>query len=183
MKFAQWFMENELTPPQPEQQLPDARKFSYIACVLYLMEQEKLESAVLKWAESKIIPSIPPNWTWRSHHMTAKPPGVSAQDLEAYKPFFGQTINLTVTEIAADNKCVAVKVKPDKTFRIVSDPPHITIAHSSEVKPQYSNDLFKMVQSIPVPHLVVQAVFVAVMRDQQSTWPYFKNLAISSKVK
>lgn len=182
MKFAQWFMENELTP-QPEQQLPDARKFSYIACVLYLMEQEKLENNVLKWIQLTPQHAIPPNWTWRAHHMTVKPPGVSAQDLEAYKLFFGQTINLTITELAANDKCVAVKVKPDKVFRIISDPPHITIAHSNEVKPQYSNDLFKIVQSVPVPHLTVQAVFVAVMRDQQSSWPYVKNLAIPSKVK
>jgi hypothetical protein len=174
MKFAQWFNENELTGQTPQthpETLPDPRQFSYIACVLDLPEQGKLERDVMEWIKLTPQGSIPPNWTWRAHHMTVKPPGVSSADLERYRQFFGQIVHLTVYEIAANDKCVAVKVKPDKAFPIVAQVPHITVAHSNEVKPQYSNDLFGLVKSFPVPPRAYQSSFVAVMRDQRNVWP------------
>lgn len=184
MNFAEWFTEMEAIQGQSPEALPDPIQFSYIACVLDVLDQEALENAVSRWIQLTPQHFIPPGWTWRCHHMTVKPPGVSSQDMETYKPFFGQIVHLTVTEIVANDKCVAVKVKPDKSFRIVPAVPHITVAHSSEVKPMYSNELFTLVKSVPVTPLTLQSSFVAIKKDQRSEWPKMGfPMALPQKIK
>lgn len=141
MKFAQWFAEMD-----QQQSLPDPRQFSYLACVLDLTSQGELEAMAEKWALEKMAHGISPNWRWRSHHMTVLPPrsggGLLIQDLEAYKPFFGEMVRLHVTGIAANDKVIAVTVRPDPAnFKIVPAVPHITVAHSNEVRPFVSNNL------------------------------------------
>jgi len=179
MNFAQWF-EMEQTP------LPDARQFSYIGCVLDLMSQEHLEGFAKKWSFEKLGHSIPPDWTYRAHHMTVlfRQGGLVMQDLETYRDLFGQDIQLAVTAIAADDNCLAVVVKPNKSFPMQNSQPHITVAHSKSVSPVYSNNLLmdrnKIHQVNPVS---LNSVFAAVKKDQKSIWPEKSfPLAMPSKI-
>lgn len=180
MKFAQWFTEEEGQP------LPDARQFSYIACVLDLMSQNHLEAVVKKWSLEKLGHGIPPDWLWKAHHMTVmfRQGGLLAQDLETYKHFFGQNVKLNVTGIAADDNCIAVTVKPDATFPLQNARPHITVAHSRSVSPVYSNTLLMDKKNIHTTEGVeINSVFAAVKKDQKSIWPEKPfPLAIASKM-
>lgn len=171
MKFSQWFAEMDQQQP-----LPDPRQFSYLACVLDLTGQTHLEALAEKWAMEKMGHSIPPNWRWRSHHMTVLPPrsgGLTLPDLELYKPFFGQMVKLHVTAIAADDKCMAVTVRADPAnFKIVAPVPHITVAHSNDVSPVYSNNLLmdrSKIHALDTTELL--STFVAVKRNQSDVWP------------
>lgn len=167
MKFSQWFAEMEQQNP-----MPDAKQFSYLACVLDLMSQNHLESVVRKWllAQGKDFPS---DWTIRAHHMTVKfrNGGLLNEDMEAYRQYFGEDVKLTVTGVAADDNCVAVTVKPSVGFPMQGNP-HITVAHSRSVSPVYSNALLadrNKIQRIETVEL--NSVFAAVKKDQRSIWP------------
>lgn len=167
MKFAQWFFETD-SP------LPDARQFSYIACVLDLLSQQHLEAATKKWFFEKLGHGMPPDWTWRAHHMTVlyRKGGPLTQDLETYRQFFGQDVKLIVTGIAADDNCVAVKVRPNQNIPLQNANPHVTVAHSRSVGPEYSNTLLmnnRDVQQFEITEL--NSVFAAVKKDQKSIWP------------
>lgn len=171
MKFAQWFAEMDQQQP-----LPDPRQFSYLACVLDLMSQNHLEPMAEKWSMEKLGHGIPPNWRWRAHHMTVLPPrsgGLQTQDLEAYKAFFGEIVRLHVTAIAADDKCIAITVRADPAnFKIVPAIPHITIAHSNDVSPVYSNNLLMDRNKIhPLEGTELLSTFVAVKKNQSDVWP------------
>jgi hypothetical protein len=179
MKFAQWFAEVD-----GQVMLPDPLQFSYLACVLDLINQEHLKGLVKNWIFNNTGHSVPPDWTWRAHHMTVKPPGVTMKDMETYRAFFGQPVQLTITQIAYNGKvagsgsggedvgtCIAVKVKPNVSFPMTIVP-HVTVAHSRAVQPRVSNDLLADSHNIyAIDTLVIPSVFVAVYKDQQSVWP------------
>lgn len=167
MKFLQWYTEME-----QQSAMPDAKQFSYLACVLDLMSQNHLESVVRKWllAQGK---DFPPDWTIRAHHMTVKfrNGGLLNEDMEAYRQYFGEDVKLMVTGVAADENCVAVTVKPSVGFPMQANP-HITVAHSRSVSPVYSNTLLadrNKIQRIETVEL--NSIFAAVKKDQRSIWP------------
>ncbi len=164
MKFSQWFNEME-----QQSAMPDAKQFSYLACVLDLMSQNHLEAVVRKWllAQGHDIPS---DWTIRAHHMTVKFNPLT-QDMETYKQYFGEDVHLTVTGIASDDNCVAVTVKPSASFPM-NGLPHITVAHSRSVSPVYSNNLLSDRSKIhQIETVDLNSIFAAVKRDQRSIWP------------
>jgi Fungal tRNA ligase phosphodiesterase domain len=168
MNFTQWVEEQGLP-------LPDARQFSYIACVLDVLSQDHLEGMAEKWFLEKFSHSFPPNWRWRSHHMTVlfRIGGILTEDMEAYRPMFGQSVQLHITGIAANDVCAAVVVKPNKTFNVSNPIPHVTIAHSKSVGPNESNRLLADTNNIQRLNEVVElnSVFVAVKKDQVHVWP------------
>jgi hypothetical protein len=173
MKFSQWFNEME-----QQSAMPDAKQFSYLACVLDLISQKHLEAVVIKQGHN-----IPSGWNIRAHHMTVKFNPL-IQDMETYKQYFGEDVHLVVTGIASDDKCIAVTVKPSIAFPMTGKP-HITIAHSSSVSPVYSNNLlsddkkFSKIETVDL-----NSVFAAVKRDQVSIWPEKPfPLAIPSQIK
>jgi hypothetical protein len=192
MKFAQWFNEVEQQPNQ-EAPLPDARQFSYIACVLDIRSQENLEGVAKKWFIEN-YGGIPPNWSWRAHHMTVlfRKSGLVAEDMETYRKFFGQDIKLIVAGIAAGDtsgnpkspEIMAVVVRPQVPFPMMNAVPHITVAHSRAVGPDASNALLthnNLIRHIDTTEL--NSVFAAVNKDQRSIWPEKSfDLAIPVKV-
>jgi len=172
MKFSQWFNEME-----QQSAMPDAKQFSYLACVLDLISQRHLEAVVIKQGHD-----IPSGWTIRAHHMTVKFNPLT-QDMEAYKQFFGEDVHLAVTGIASDDNCVAVTVKPLASFPMTGTP-HITVAHSRSVSPVYSNNLLSDRSKIhQIETVDLNSIFAAVKKDQRSIWPEkLFPLAVSSKV-
>lgn len=168
MNFTKWVEEQGLP-------LPDARQFSYIACVLDINSQNHLEGMAEKWFLEKFNHSLPPNWRWRSHHMTVlfRRGGLLTEDMEAYRSMFGQSVQLHITGISASDTCAAVTVRPNKSFNIINPRPHITIAHSNSVSPDKSNCLLDDSKNIQKLNEAVelQSVFVAVKRDQTHVWP------------
>ena len=182
MNFAQWFTEMDQQEP-----LPDARQFSYIACVLGEVAQRTLEGHAKTWYEEKSGHSWPSTgWSWRTHHMTVlyRRGGLITEDLEKYRPFFGEDVNLMVTGIAFDDKCIALTVRPSVSFPIQAARPHITIAHDSHaVGPEYSNTLLMDNNKIhAVDGYSVPSVFSAVKKDQKTTWPY-RGFAMASPIR
>lgn len=185
MEFAQWFSEMEQQP------LPDARQFSYIACVLSLKAQETLELEVEKWLpqafENKIVDFkiIPPGWSWRTHHTTVIPPAVMIEDMEACRQFFGEIVPLTVTGIGVNENIIAVTIHPQKPLPFKGAiTPHITIAHSRAVQPKDSNSMLmnrKNVHQFSATEVI--SVFSAVKKDQITIWPPKRfDMAISIRV-
>ncbi len=131
MKFSQWIMLQETD-------LPD--NILYTACVLHRNSQQYLIGLVDKWMFENTGSGIPrQGWTMRAHHMTIKfrPRQI---DLEAVASLFGEEVSLTVTALAWDEYCIAVSVHPGKVLPL-GQVPHITIAHSRDVGPVYSNTL------------------------------------------
>lgn len=175
MKFAQWFSEMDQQTP-----LPDARQFSYIACVLSRQEQKVLEGEVENWIsqafDNKIIDkfkAIPSGWSWRTHHMTVIPPNLMAEDMETCRQFFGEDVPLTITHVGLNENIVAVMVHVQKPlpFKGVAIP-HITIAHSRAVMPKDSSNMLmdrKNIHQFSATGLT--SVFSAVKKDQTTLWP------------
>lgn len=167
MKFSQWFNEMEAA-------MPDARQFSYIACVLDLISQNHLEAVARKWMLENVGHDIPPDWSIRAHHMTVlfRQGGLLITDMETYRTFFGQDVHLNINGIASDDNCVAVTVKPSVNFPMQNSIPHITVAHSRAVSPNYSNTL--LMDKNKFHHTdssSLNSVFAAVKKDQKSIWP------------
>jgi hypothetical protein len=180
MKFAQWFAEVD-----GQAMLPDPIQFSYLACVLDEIHHDHLKSLVNEWMTANTGHSVPPDWIWRAHHMTVKPPGVTMKDMEIYRSFFGQPVQLSVTQIAYNGKvagrgsggenvgtCIAVKVKPNVSFPMTTVP-HITVAHSRAVQPRVSNDVLADSRNIYAINtaMILPSVFVAIYKDQETEWP------------
>lgn len=164
MNFAKWMEE--------QGQLPDARQFSYIACVLYKGSQDNLKRAAETWYSETFGTAFPNDWIWKCHHMTVKPPGVQTSDLVKYQHLFGVDVKLTITGMAVDNIAFAAEVKPDIRFDIQPPVAHITIAHSRNASPKDSNQLLAYRAGIkPAKPLMLESIFAAVKRDQRSIYP------------
>jgi hypothetical protein len=169
MKFAQWYAEMDQQEP-----LPDAKQFSYIACVLGKNTQTSLEGHAKNWYTEQSGNPLPTDWTWRTHHMTVlfRKSGLLTEDLEMYRQFFGEDVNLMVTGIAFNKECIALTVRPTVGFQIQPAIPHITVAHSHAVGPEYSNTLLMTRTNIhAVDGYSFPTVFSAVKKNQYTTWP------------
>jgi hypothetical protein len=133
MRFSQWMVLREETSI-------DAQDILYTACVLHRNSQHYLVNLVDKWMFEHTGSGISrQGWIIRTHHMTIKFKPKQA-DLEAITPLLGEEVELIVTDIAYDDYGIAVKVYPKKALPI-GQIPHITIAHSHDVSPVYSNAL------------------------------------------
>jgi hypothetical protein len=134
MKFVEWLTEQE------QQEMPDAKDFEIIGCVLHLASQKDIVRAAQEFMQQTTSSLIPKHWTGYAHHMTVKyMPNIS--DMRMYEKQFGKPFLIEIEAFAADDKCIAAAVKsPVHTDRPI---PHITIATSPEINPVYSNDLLR----------------------------------------
>lgn len=166
MRFATWFEEEQM-------QLPNIQGY-YLACVLTQLGHDTLFNAVDKvfgrFSPDRGLQNIPKNWRRVCHHMTVKfNPTIS--DFRKYEKFFGQEISLNVVGIAVDQYAVAVKVMPSPHVDSANVVPHITIAHSDQVRPVYSNELFELSELHPINLGNFSSEFLAVKLDKSGYWP------------
>lgn len=124
----------------------------YVAATLTRDSQRALYEAV-----SALVP-IPADWTKYCHHMTIRFRPKPGDPL----PPLNQPTELTVTEYAADEKGIAVKVEPTSREALKlpdSQLPHVTVAVAPGVGPVYSNELLRNRTLVKFPSsLVLQAV-------------------------
>ncbi len=190
MRFNEWLALQEseqiVTPndgfqpvPVTQPQLPDAKKVMYTACVLQKYAQTTLVTEVRRWMFENIGSDIPKDWIIRAHHMTVKfQPRQS--DIEAIASLLGKEVELQVTDFAKDDHGIAVVVKPKTNFPLGNAIPHVTVAHSRDVGPVYSNTLLADRKNwIPVTqeNLDLLSEMCCVLRDNVSTIPQIVNPA------
>lgn len=187
LKFFHWLETLELTTDKNKPS--DSRNISYVACVLdknsknllleeinaYLRSYKHVDGAKGFYGDNIGIPS---NFSIKAHHMTVRLGGnLDVFDMPYY-PAFGSEVKLSVEGWAADKYCIAVLVKPDKELPNMNKHLHITIAHSAEVAPKYSNQLLEHANWNKVRNnLVLNSYLVAVYRDQKTVWPEISNLS------
>lgn len=114
----------EITSPERLQYL----KGSPIYSAVFLTQDSTQE--LLDWVVSKgydLLPEV------KGHHMTIEFKPSNIENLP-----IGNEVKLFVTGFAADEKCQAVSVSGVYSS---NDRPHITVSHTSDVSPKYSNDL------------------------------------------
>ena len=172
MKFKTWLNEDQ-------QEIPDAKSFAYIGCVLHRHSQIELLNTIDQWMGGGLPRR---NWTGRCHHMTNFPPGQFKQENMATLPW-GEDVQLNITGWAADQYGVTATVKPAQNVPFASgQTPHITVAHSFEVKPVYSISLLgEPGKWKPSPFsLTVTSYFLGVMHNQTSVWPAMGSLLLAS---
>ncbi len=138
MNFKLWLEESE--PPVQASQDINANQVLYTACVLDKISQNYLIAEVEKLMIETLGSGIPRReWMVRAHHMTIKFRPNQA-DIESIQDLLGQEVNLLVTDWAVDTHAVAVVVKPQTSLPTAAIP-HITVGHSRDVGPAYSNTL------------------------------------------
>lgn len=187
MKFNEWLILREseqiVTPdndkpiPVTQQQLPDAKKVMYTACVLHKYSQTNLVSAIQKLMFEATGSGIPNGWIIRAHHMTVKFRPKQA-DIEAISFLLGKEVELNVTDWAYDDYGIACVVKPKASIPLANDVPHVTIAHSKDVGAVYSNTLLADRKKWkPLPLMPLDAELCCVLHDNVSTIPSLVNPA------
>jgi hypothetical protein len=167
MKFSMWLNEAE-----QQFALPNAKDFAYLACVLEKMSQEHLKFLAQNlWAQQN-KDNMPNDWTFICHHMTITP-NVTTSVLQEYYNYLGSTVQLQIVGFASDKDACAVIVKPNINIHVVPVIPHVTVAHSHNVKPFYSNHL--LTKKDRIMHVnestPLMSILLAVGRDGKSTWP------------
>jgi hypothetical protein len=126
----------------------------YVAAMLTRESQQRLYESISRQV------AVPQDWKKFCHHMTIrfKPTDVSQL------PVLGEEVSLIVTEVAADEKGVAVKVEPNTNSRDLKMPadqlPHVTVAVAPGVSPVYSNELLRKGISVKMPQALVLSAFV-----------------------
>lgn len=142
----------------------------YTACVLHKNSQIQLLSLAEKWLFDRSGAGFQPGWVKRAHHMTIKFRPSNA-DVAAIYPMLGKEVKLHVTDFAADKFGIAVVVKPEIDLPI-GQVPHITVAHSKEVSPVYSNSLLANRANIsPLPAETVLVGFLVAVLGNSGTFP------------
>ena len=168
MNFAKWYTEMEQSVT-----FPDPRKY-YLACVLNPLSQHNLKN----FAENKYLEQmsqrIPNNWVFKCHHTTVKF-NCTLQDFQKFQNLFEETIQIKVLYLAWDDNCIAAKIATHPTVPGDNSDPHITIAHSNNVKADYSNAMLANKNNIKPQtnhEMELPSVFLAVLKyDQTKTWP------------
>jgi hypothetical protein len=140
----------------------------------------ELLNAVDRWMTGNLPRK---NWVGRAHHMTNFPPGKFKQaDME--KLPWGMEVHLKVTDWAADDLGIAVTVEPEEDVPFAADQvPHITVAHSFDVRPVYSNTLLADRSKWRLPHepLTLMSYFVGFMQgDPSIVYPPMGSLLLAS---
>jgi hypothetical protein len=162
MKFSRWIIMKEGTAMHVESQFPDAKKVLYIACVLTKTNQDALVSNAAKWFIETTGHAPPLNWIVRGHHMTVKY-RLLQEELDLFSPLLGQDIPLEVISFAVDDFGAAVRVRPGRSLPIIQPNSHITIAHSPDVTPVYSNTLLQKTGGSRVSPLILQSELVCLL--------------------
>ncbi len=171
MKFTKWIELKENMEPKPA---PDAKEIIYTACVLNKFSQEELLAQCEQMMmETEGVSWRRPGWLVKAHHMTVLPPKPSQSDITAATNYFGEEVQLTVTDWVADEFCFAVVVRPSMPLSIKNAVPHITVAHSRDVGPKYSNIL--LLNRVNWRHLhkpfVLNSFYLAIGRNGLTTYP------------
>lgn len=174
MKFSQWFAEND-------QPALDTKKY-YLACVLPMPVRNQLKAFV----ESNV--HIPPNWTFKTHHLTVKF-NLQLGDVEKFKNLFRQDVSIRVKALGWDEdkgkgiepaNCIAAVVeatveKTNEKIPVDNAIAHITIAHSHMVKPFYSNQMLadnKNIRPNTASAVQYNSIFCAVDKfNEDKFWP------------
>lgn len=163
MKFSQWL--------ETAQNVPDARNFTYLGCVLTETSQKHLFGLAQRLYQSQMNTLIPKNWKCQSHHMTAKFKPL-LEDMRVYNNYFDKTIELKITGFAVDENCIAVTVTPEPYLPVANERAHVTVAHSPNVRPVYSNTLLAKSKILPATG-ELSSIFLAIQQrqDQITVWP------------
>ena len=166
MGFLNWFNEEQ------EAEVPNAKKFLYVACVLDSGSQARLFTVAEELHQQATGTPIPADWRKIAHHMTVK---FKPDQADLQNPMMGQPIQLLVEYAATDEFAMAVKVKPVEQLQVQNKYPHITIAHSSAVSAVYSNDLLAKTppqERVAVTgRVILDSYLLAVRYDQTKIWP------------
>ncbi len=184
MKFTEWKLMKESnmtqiqrdnpTAEMPKVELPDPRQQAYLGCVLHRIAQQTLIDTVNRWAFSVNGVGMPrQGWLGKAHHMTCKFKPMQA-DIETCANTFGKQIELTVVGWAMDDHCIAVVVDGTPVPPLMQGLPHITVAHSHEVSPVYSNTLLADKSKwlrMPTSMGPLMSFFLAVAHNQSVTFP------------
>jgi Fungal tRNA ligase phosphodiesterase domain len=170
MRFATWLHEVQ----QQMNQFPNPKSY-YLGCKLTPLSHDNLHNEVNKVIgqySNGQLQNIPPNWNIVCHHMTVKF-NLTIHDFEKYAALFGKPVKLQVIGIAADENAVAVKVISNPHLEVEPGKiPHITVAHSSNVTPYYSNTLLKNSKIQPWNMGPFDSDFVAINKNKDdSDWP------------
>lgn len=164
MKFTEWA---ELRNDE-EENMPDARQFKYLACILHTASQKELIRAGQRFVLENTGSLISPHWVGSAHHMVVKShPTIST--MKSFKAKFGKPVMLTVEAFAHDARCLAAIIKsPLPTPGI----PHVVIAHSPEVQSNYANDMIKD-RSLWKRFLEIDDLYTYLLgvRHDESVWP------------
>lgn len=110
-------------------------------------------------AREKLLRLVPPGDRFKNvvaHHCTIefKPTEVPAR--------LGETVRLRVMAVASDASCMAVVVAGVESANYF---PHITIGHTDDVKPVYSNVMLREVPWMPILGVLELEARIGVFAD------------------
>jgi hypothetical protein len=132
-----------------ENKVHTASEIIYVGVMLTRESQKNLFTSI-----SKLV-AIPADWKKFCHHMTIR---FKPKD-DTQLPIFGEDVTLVVTEYAADEKGVAVKVEPNinpQTLKMAPDQlPHVTVAVAPGISPVYSNELLRKSANTKMPEALI----------------------------
>lgn len=151
-----------------------AVEIMYIAAMLTKDSQKALYESIAKRI------SIPDNWKKYCHHMTIRFKPTKDSEL----PVFGESVTLVVTEIASDEKGVAVRVEPNTVGKELNMPPeqlpHITVATAPGVSPVYSNDLLRKGIGFKMPQALLLNAYIGAKMKSGPIMPERHDSAVES---
>lgn len=149
----------------------------YIGVILTRDSQQKLYDAISKRV------NIPQDWKKICHHMTTRFVGGKPID-DSQLPTLGEEVSLVVTEFAADEKGVAVKVEPNTNRQELRMPaeqmPHVTVAVAPGVSPVYSNDLLRKGINEKMPQALILSGFIGAKMKSGEIVPERSDVAYES---
>lgn len=151
---------------------PNSSEIIYVAAMLTRASQVEL------WETVKNMVDIPNDWKKFCHHMTIRFKPTDDHQL----PVFGEDVSLLVQEVSADEKGIAVKVKPDTaSFDMPVDQiPHITIATAPRISPVYSNELLRKGIGVRLPQPLRLTAFTGAKMKNGSIMPERRDVALES---
>jgi hypothetical protein len=151
-----------------------ASDIQYVAAMLTRESQKNLYNVV-----SKLV-DIPEDWKKYCHHMTTR---FQPED-DDQLPVFGEEISIVVTEYAADDKGIAVKVEPNTDRKKIKMPaeqlPHVTIAVAPGTGPVYSNKLLAKGSNKKMPEALILQAYMGAKLNKGPVVPERKDAAYES---
>ena len=151
-----------------------AAEIMYVAAMLTKDSQKVLYESISKRV------SIPNDWKKYCHHMTIKFKPTKDSEL----PVFGENVTLVVTEIASDEKGVAVRVEPNTDGKELHMPPeqlpHVTVATAPGVSPVYSNDLLRKGIGFKMPQALLLNAYIGAKMKSGAITPERHDRAVES---
>lgn len=155
----------------------DVRDCAYISYVLDAYSQKELMNICQKAYFQKIGKYIPNNWSIKCHHATVVfSPKIA--DYEKYKKELGTEKDLLISSVAIDEHAIAAIVDNIRTNNAVA---HVTIAHSGDVTPVYSNTLLtnKNNDYDLNRDYEIRSYFLMVGKNQNITYPDMRPIPLA----